>query len=130
MTLNLVMLNILRLAVLLFSSEVLFRKARPTSDLSNVTCSDFDLNDSKGDTKSTAVIVFWSSLINFFGKCFTCFDKSVKITRKVHGSLLIIMMTCSNGHENIWRSQSSINRQSHFNLLSNLIQYKYLSNNL
>ena len=71
------------------------------SESGTSSCSDFDLNDSKDDTKSTAVIVFWSSLINFFGKCFTSFDKSIKITRKVRGSLLTIMMTCSNGHGNI-----------------------------
>ena len=69
-------------------------------------------------TKSKACIVFWSSLVILFGKCFTCFDKSVKITRKVHGSLLFIMMTCSNGHKNIWRSQPSINRQSLGNILT------------
>ena len=64
------------------------------------SCSDFDSNDNKDDTKSTAFIVFWSSLIILFGKCFTCFDKSAKITRKVRGLLLIIMMTCSNCHKN------------------------------
>ena len=80
-------------------------------------CSNFDSNDNKDDTKSTALIVLWLSLITFFGKCFTCFDKSVKITHKVCGSLLIIMMTCSNGHKNIWRSQPSINCQSLGNIL-------------
>ena len=80
------------------------------SDSSN--CSDFDSNDNKDNTKSTAFIVFWSSLTILFGKCFTCFYKSVKIARKVRGSLLIIMMTCSNDHKNIWRSQPSINCQS------------------
>ena len=63
------------------------------------SCSDFDSNDNKDDAKSMAFIAFWSSLIILFGKCFTCFDKSVKITRKVCDSLLIIMMTCSNGHK-------------------------------
>ena len=72
---------------------------------------------SRDDTESMAFIVFWSSLVIRFGICFTCFDKSLKITRKVHGSLLIIMMTCSNGHRNIWRSQPSINRQSLGNIL-------------
>ena len=76
------------------SSFVLFE-----SDSSS--CSNFDSNDNKDDTKSTAFIVFWPSLIIVFRKCFTCFDKSVKITRKVRGSLLIIIMTCSNGHKNI-----------------------------
>ena len=76
------------------------------------SCSDFDSNDNKDDTKSTAFIVFWSSLIILFGKGFTCFDKSVKITRKVCGSLRIILMTCSKGHKSIWRFQPSNNRQS------------------
>ena len=61
--------------------------------------------------------VFWSTLIILFRKCFTCLDKSIKITRKVCGSLLIIMMTCSNGHKNIRRSQPSINNQSLSNIL-------------
>ena len=87
------------------------------SESDSSSCSDFDSNDNKYDTKTTVFIVFWSSLVILFGKCFTCFDKSVKITRKVHGSLLIIMMTCSNGHKNIWRSQTSINRQSLGNIL-------------
>ena len=90
------------------------------------SCSDFHSKDNKNDTKSTAFIVFWSSLIILFGKCFTCFDKSVKITRKVRGFVLIIMMNCSNGHKNIWTSQPSINRQS----LGNIIQCKHLSKNL
>ena len=80
-------------------------------------CSDFDSNDNKDDTKSTVFIALWSSLIILFGKCFTCFDESVKISRKVRGSLLIIMMTWSNGHDNIWRSQLSINCQSPGNIL-------------
>ena len=79
--------------------------------------SDFDSNDNKDDTKSTAFIAFWLSLIILFGKCFTCFDKSVKITRKVRGSLLVIMMTCSKDHKNIWRSQPSINGQYLDNVL-------------
>ena len=85
------------------------------------SCSNFDSNDNKdytkSTTKSTTFIVFWSTLIILFGKCFTCFDKSIKITRKVCGSLLIIMMTCSNGHKNIQRSQPSINNQSLSNIL-------------
>ena len=36
------------------------------SDSSN--CSDFDSNDNKDHRKSTAFIVFWSSLIILFGK--------------------------------------------------------------
>ena len=82
------------------------------SESDSSSCSDFDSNDNKDETKSMAFIVFWSSLIILFRKCFTCFEKSIKITRKVHGSLLIITMTCSNGHKNIWRSQPSINHQS------------------
>ena len=87
----------------------------PESDSNS--CSDFDSNDNKNDTRSTAFIVFWSSLVILFRNRFTCFDKSLKITRKFHGSLLIIMMTCFNGHKNIWRSQPSINRQSLGNIL-------------
>ena len=55
------------------------------SESDSSSCSHFDSNDNKDDTKSTAFIVFWLSLIILFGKCFTCFDKSVKITRKVRG---------------------------------------------
>ena len=81
------------------------------------SCSEIDSNNNKDDTKSTAFIVFWFSLIILFGKYFTCLDKSVKITCKVFGSLHIIMMTCSSGHENIWRSQTSVNCQSFRNIL-------------
>ena len=68
------------------------------SESDSSSCSDFDSNDNKDDSKRTAFIAFWPSLIILFGKCFSCFEKSVKITRKVCDSLLIIMMTCSNGH--------------------------------
>ena len=87
------------------------------SESDSSSCSDFDSNDNKDDTKSTAFIAFWSSLIILFGKGFTCFDKFVKITRKVHGSFLIILMTCSKDHKNIWRFQPSHNRQSLGNVL-------------
>ena len=87
------------------------------SESDSSSCSDFVSNDNKDDTKSTAFIVFCSSLVILFGKCLTCFDKSVKITRKVHGSLLIIMMTCSNDHKNIWSSLPSVNRQFLGNIL-------------
>ena len=43
-------------------------------------------------------------------------DKFLEITRKVRCSH-IIMMTCSNGPKNTWRSQSFINRQSLGNIL-------------
>ena len=79
--------------------------------------SNFDSHDNKDDTESAAFIVSWSSLIIRFEKYFTCFDKSVKVTCKVRGSLLIMIMTCSNGHKNIWRSQPFINRQSLGNIL-------------
>ena len=62
------------------------------SESDSGSCSDFDSNDNKDDTKNTALIVFWSYLIIIFGECFTCFDKSIKITCKVHDSLLIIML--------------------------------------
>ena len=87
------------------------------SESDSSSCSEIDSNNNIDDTKSTTFIVFWFSLIILFEKCFTCFDKSVKITCKVRGSLLILMMTCSNGHENIWRSQTSVNCQSFGNIL-------------
>ena len=77
---------------------------------------EFNSNDNEDDIKITSFIVFWSSLIILFGKCFTCSDTFLEITRKVRGSL-IIMMTCSNGPKNIWRSQPSINCQSLGNIL-------------
>ena len=94
------------------------------SESESSSCSDFDSNDNKDVMKSTAFIVFWLSLIILFGKCFTCSDKFLEITRKVHGSL-IIMMTCSNGHKNIWRSQPSINCQSLGNI-GNSFQKSYI----
>ena len=87
------------------------------SESDSSSCSEFDSNDNKDDTKGNAFIVFWSSLTILFGKCFTFFDKSVKITHKIRGSLLIKMMTCSNGYKKIWRPQPSINCQSLGNIL-------------
>ena len=87
------------------------------SESDSSSCNDFDSNNNKDDTKSTAFLVFWLSLIILIGKCFTCFHKSVKITRKVHRSFLIIMMICSNGHKKIWGSPPSSNRQSLGNIL-------------
>ena len=87
------------------------------SESDSSSCSDFDSNDNEHDTKNTVFVVFWSFLIILLGKCFTYFDKSVKITRKVRRSLLIIIKTCPNGHKNIRRSHPSINRQSLGNIL-------------
>ena len=87
------------------------------SESESSTCSDFHSNNNKDDTKSTAFIFFWSSLIILFGRCFTCFGKSLKITGKVRGSLLIIMMPWTNVDKNIWRSQPSVNCQSLGNIL-------------
>ena len=39
------------------------------SESDSSSCSDFDSNDNNDDTKSTAFIVFWSSLVILFGKC-------------------------------------------------------------
>ena len=66
--------------------------------------------------KNAAFIVFWSSLIILFGKCFTCFDKHKNQSQNswltsYHNDDLI------NGHKNIWRSQPSINCQSLGNIL-------------
>ena len=44
------------------------------SESDSSSCSDFDSNGNKDDTKSTEFIVFWSSLIIIFEKCFTFFD--------------------------------------------------------
>ena len=81
------------------------------SENESSSCSDIDSNDNKDDIKSTSFIVFWLSLIIFFEQCFSCSDKFLEITRKVRGSLIIIM-TCFNGPKNTWRSQPSINCQS------------------
>ena len=43
------------------------------SESGSNSCSDFDSNSNKDDTKSTTFIVFWSSLIILFEKYFTCF---------------------------------------------------------
>ena len=91
-------------------------KSVTLSESESSSCSDFDSNDNKDDIRSTAFIIFWSSLIILFVKCFTCSDKFSKITCKACGSL-IKMTTCSNGRKNTWRSQLSINRQSLSNIL-------------
>ena len=76
--------------------------------------SDSDDNLGNNDTeknngiKHSAFIVFWSSLMTLFSRCFTCFGKIVSLKGRTRGSLLIINTVRSNGHTFIWKSQPSI----------------------
>lgn len=84
--------------------------------------SDSDDNLGNNDTeknngiKHSAFIVFWSSLMTLFSRCFTCFGKIVSLKGRTRGSLLIINTVCSNGHTFIWKSQPSIKRQFYGNI--------------
>ena len=69
----------------------------------------------QNEMNSSAFILFWSSLVVLLSRCFTCFAKT-KLIKKIRGSLLIVTMSSSNGHKNIWRAQPLVNRQSHGNI--------------
>ena len=69
----------------------------------------------QNEMNSSAFMLFWSSLVVLLSRCFTCFAK-FKLIKKIRGSLLIVTISSSNGHKNIWRSQPLVNRQSHGNI--------------
>ena len=74
-------------------------------------------SDSSVNTPSkTAFVVYWSSLILLLRNCLTCSLPATIKNIKVKGSQLIVKLACPNHHENIWKSQSTVNRYSQGNL--------------
>ena len=68
-------------------------------------------NANKNIIKCSAFIVFWSSLVTLFARCFTCFATTKSLYKNTRGSLLTVKTVCINGHKNIWKSQPSVKRQ-------------------
>ena len=90
----------------------------PSKDLErSFVLSDEDSDDqeqpnaNKNIIKCSAFIVFWSSLVTLFARCFTCFAATKSLIRNTRGSLLTVKTVCINGHNNIWKSQPSVKRQ-------------------
>ena len=82
-------------------------------------------DDSSSDTHTTdfgkmpsktAFVVYWSSLMILLKTCltFSLLETIKNVT--VKGSQLIVALTCTNNHENIWKSKPTINRYSQGNL--------------
>ena len=60
---------------------------------------------SSDDRASPAFIVYWNSLLELLQRCLTC-SSSVTVTKKnLNGSALTVELLCSEGHNNVWRSQ-------------------------
>ena len=90
----------------------------PSKDLDrSFVLSDEDSDDqeepnaNKNIIKCLAFIVFWSSLVTLFARCFTYFATTKILIRNMRGSLLTVKTVCINGHKNIWKSQPSVKRQ-------------------
>ena len=80
--------------------------------LSDKDCDDQEEpNANKNIIKCSAFIVFWSSLVTLFARCFTYFATTKSLIRNMRGSLLTVKTVCINGHKNIWKSQPSVKRQ-------------------
>ena len=91
----------------------------PSKDLDrSFVLSDEDSDDqeepnaNKNIIKCLAFIVFWSSLVTLFARCFTCFATTKSLIRNTCGSLLTVKTVCINGHKNIWKSQPRLNVNS------------------
>ena len=89
----------------------------PSKDLDrSFVLSDEDSDDQEEpnankNIKCSAFIVFWSSLVTLFARCFTCFGMAKSLIRNTCGSLLTVKTVCINRHKNIWKSQPSVKRQ-------------------
>ena len=93
------------------------RDDEPSKDLDrSFVLSDEDSDDQEEPSankniKCSAFIVFWSSLVTLFARCFTCFATTKSLIRNSRGSLLTVKTVCINGHKNIWKSQPSFKSQ-------------------
>ena len=88
------------------------------------SASEYD-DDSSSDTHNTdsgrmpsksAFVVYWSSLMILLKTRLTCSLLETVMNVTVKGSQLIVALTCTNNHEDIWKSKLTINRYSQGNL--------------
>ena len=79
---------------------------------SSDACSDSSVNT----PSKTAFVIYWWSLILLLRNCLTCSLPATIKNIKVKGSQLIVKLACPNHHENIWKSQPTVNRYSQGNL--------------
>ena len=78
--------------------------------------SDAYSDSSVNTTSKSTFVVYWSSLILLLRNCLTCSLPATIKDIKVKGSQLIVKLACPNHHENIWKSQPTVNRYSQGNL--------------
>ena len=86
------------------------------SEYDDNSSSDTYSDSSMNTPSKTAFFVYWSSLILLLRNCLTCSLPTTIKNIKVKGSQLIVKLACPNHHENIWKSQPTINRYSQGNL--------------
>ena len=88
------------------------------------SASEYD-DDSSSDTHNTdsgrmpsksAFVVYWSSLMILLKTRLTCSLLETVMNVTVKGSQLIVALTYTNNHEDIWKSKLTINRYSQGNL--------------
>ena len=82
-----------------------------SSVLSDKDSDDQEEHNANKNIKCLAFIIFWSSLVTLFARCFTCFATTKSLIRNTRGSLLTVKTVYINGHKNIWKSQPSVKRQ-------------------
>ena len=78
--------------------------------------SDTTITDSAKMPSKTAFVAYCSSLMILLKSCLICFLLATVKNVTVKGSQLIVALTCPNNHENIWKSQPTVNRYSQGNL--------------
>ena len=86
------------------------------SEYDDNSSSDAYSDSSVNTSSKTAFVVYWSSLILLLRNCLTCSLPATIKNLKVKGSQLIVKLACQNHHENIWKSQPTVNRCSQGNL--------------
>ena len=78
--------------------------------------SDTAITDSGKMPSKTAFVVYWSSLMILLKSCLTCSLRATVKNVTGKGFQLIVVLTCPNNHENIWKSPPTVNRYSQGNL--------------
>ena len=86
------------------------------SEYDDNSSSDAYSDSSVNTSSKTAFVVYWSSLILLLRNCLTCSLPATIKNIKVKGSQLIVKLACLNHHENIWKSEPTVNRYSQGNL--------------
>ena len=78
--------------------------------------SNTPITDYRKMPSKNAFVVYWSSLMILLKSCLTCSLLATVKNVTVKVSQLIVALTCPNNHENIWKSQPTVNRYSQGNL--------------